>query len=148
MHDPHQVLPMHNQPTQKPIPSQMHSTNLYERMPPIEKTPKFAPNSAVIKSERSQLLRQLRSVERREELQNLQKEGQNMSEQLTDVAQKYQNDMDEIQDQIQTLRGTLSSLENQRNKEVVVMEQKLKNIGKKIHELEIEEVSSPELMPM
>ena len=39
-------------------------------------------------------MKQLRKVERREELQDLHKEGQKISLQLTDAARKYQDDID------------------------------------------------------
>ena len=39
-------------------------------------------------------MKQLRKVERREALQDLHKEGQKISIQLTDAARKYQDDID------------------------------------------------------
>ena len=47
-------------------------------------------------------------------------------------------------DQINDLKSKLSSLENDRNKGIVALEHKLRGIGKKIHDIEAEEVSSPE----
>ena len=72
------------------------------------------------------------------------KEGQKISLQLTDAAKTYQDDIDGIKDQIQDLKDKLGSLENDRSKGIVALEHKLRAIGKKIHEIEAEDSSSPE----
>lgn len=89
-------------------------------------------------------MKQLRKVERKEALQDLHKEGQKISLQLTDAAKTYQDDIDGIKDQIQDLKDKLGSLENDRSKGIVALEHKLRAIGKKIHEIEAEDSSSPE----
>ena len=128
------------QPTHHPVNNQQQP-----RMPPIELAPRYGPNSSAIKSEKFHLMKQLRQIERKEAIQDLNKEGRKLSEQLRDAAKNYQGDIDELKDQIQDLKSKLGTLENQRNKEIVTLENKLRGIGKRIHELEIEEVSSPEI---
>ena len=89
-------------------------------------------------------MKQLRKVERREALQDLHKEGQKISLQLTDAARKYQADIDGLKDQIHELKNKLGTLENERNTGIVTLEHRLRGIGKKIHEIEAEDGSSPE----
>ena len=115
-------------------------------MPPIDLHSRYGPNSsAIVKNEKFQLMRQLRRVERQEAVQDLQKEGRKIAELMSNAASKYQSDMDILKAQMNDLKMKMGAIDNQRQKDMQAYENRLKLIGKRLQELETQEVASPEI---
>ena len=79
-------------------------TSPEERMPPIDLSSRYGPNSSAIKNEKSHLMKQLRRIERKETIQDLQKEGRRVAEQLTNAATNYMDEIEDLKAQIGKLK--------------------------------------------
>ena len=115
------------------------------KMPPIDLHSRYGPNSSAIKNEKFQLMRQLRRVERQEAIGDLQKEGRKIAELMSNAAAKYGSDMDTLKAQMNDLKLKMAAVENQRQKDMLAYENRLRAIGKRVQELETQEVASPEI---
>ena len=114
-------------------------------MPPIDLHSRYGPNSSAIKNEKFQLMRQLRRVERQEAVADLQKEGRKIAELMSGAAAKYGSDLETLKAQMNDLKLKMAGVENQRQKDMLAYENRLRAIAKRVQELETQEVASPEI---
>ena len=69
----------------------------------------------------------------------LQKEGLHISEQINVASSQYQQDVEELKSQMNTMKHKLAALEQTRNSEVASMEDQLDRVRKRIQELEFDD---------
>ena len=115
------------------------------KMPPIDLHSRYGPNSSAIKNEKFQLMRQLRRVERQEAVADLQKEGRKIAELMSNAAAKYGSDLETLKASMNDLKLKMAAVENQRQKDMLAYENRLRVIAKRVQELETQEVASPEI---
>jgi prefoldin subunit 5 len=83
-------------------------------------------------------MKQLKEVERKEAVHELQKEGRKIAEQLTMVVSTYDENIETLREEMGSLKLELDSVEGERNSQVETVENQLKQIGKRIQELEMD----------